>query len=112
MVVNQLIPLFKNFLTIFIVFIFGFASGIIAYFFLFPPFNLIPLEKMPAKINDYLHIAIEKAEKAGVYNCCVEPSCTMCFWKEIYGIIKRQADAIAQILSAMVKNHVLSVRKF
>jgi hypothetical protein len=79
MVVNQLIPLFKKFLTIFIVFIFGFAFGTIFYFLVFSPFNLTPLEKMPAKINDYLRIAIEKAERAGVYNCCVEPPCTMCF---------------------------------
>jgi len=62
-----------------IIFIFGFTFGIIIFFLAFPPLNLIPLERMPAKINNYLHLVIEKAEKAGVYNCCVEPACTMCF---------------------------------
>jgi len=69
----------KKFLTTFAIFIIGSSFGAMIYLFVFPPFHLLPLDKMPSKIDDYLHLAMEKAEKAGVYNCCVEAPCTMCF---------------------------------
>jgi hypothetical protein len=62
-----------------IIFILGFVLSAGIYFLVFPPFDLLSLEKMPAKINNYLHLAIKKSEKAGIYNCCVDPPCTMCF---------------------------------
>jgi hypothetical protein len=79
MAVGQQIHLYKTMKKFLIIFILGFTFGTMVYLFVFPPFNLLPLDKMPSKIDDYLHLAIEKAEKAGVYNCCVEPACTMCF---------------------------------
>ncbi|HII72315.1 TPA: hypothetical protein HA265_06180 [Candidatus Woesearchaeota archaeon] len=46
--------------------------------------NVYPIEKSPEEVVAGLHKAIELAEQKGVYNCCIEPACTMCYlghWK-------------------------------
>jgi hypothetical protein len=30
-------------------------------------------------VSEQVDLAIEKAQAEGVYNCCIEPACTMCF---------------------------------
>ncbi len=37
------------------------------------------LEERREKVLSELSLAIEEAEKAGVYKCCIKPACTMCY---------------------------------
>lgn len=34
------------------------------------------------RVLSKLYLAIAEAEKAGKYNCCIEPACTMCYLGE------------------------------
>lgn len=69
----------KKIATIFLIFIFGFLAGFSFHRYFLSPFQKLSVEQMQSKISDYLTLAIKKAEEKGIYNCCVEPSCTMCF---------------------------------
>lgn len=41
-------------------------------------FKTMSLEEMREHYITERSYAIEKAEKAGLYDCCIEPACTMC----------------------------------
>ena len=46
--------------------------------------SVMSANKSPKDVVADLHKAIDKAEAEGVYNCCIEPACTMCYlghWK-------------------------------
>ena len=39
----------------------------------------VSLEERRLGVLSELNMAIEEAEKSGVYKCCIEPACTMCY---------------------------------
>jgi len=69
----------KKFANIFILFFIGLLSGLFIYYAFLPPFNGLSIDEMHQKIIEQRDLAIKKAINEGIYNCCVEPPCTMCF---------------------------------
>ena len=57
----------------------GLTFGLALYYFISPPFTKLSAEEMYEKIITQRDFAIEKAVASGVYNCCAEPACTMCY---------------------------------
>jgi len=43
-------------------------------------FKLSP-QKMHQRLISERDFAIQKAVEAGVYQCCIKPPCTMCYWE-------------------------------
>lgn len=72
----------RKILIIFIIFFAGFSLGFLFNYFIQPPFEKLSVEKMQSKVVEYLNLAIKKSEDKGIYNCCVEPACTMCFLEQ------------------------------
>ncbi len=68
----------KNIIIVLFILI-GISFGLIISFVITPPFSILSLTGMHNRILGYRGLAIEKAKKAGIYNCCYEPGCTMCF---------------------------------
>jgi hypothetical protein len=44
-------------------------------------FRSLNAQQLYQKIIEERDFAIQKAEKAGDYRCCIEPPCTMCYMK-------------------------------
>lgn len=64
--------------------------------------------KSADKVIADLHLAIERAEEAGVYDCCIEPACTMCYlggWKFEQALV----IVIKQYKKEEMKMYVLNV---
>ena len=66
-------------LLIILTLIIGISFGISAYYFSSIPFEKLSLREMQKQVVAYQDFGIEKAIAQGIYNCCVEPACTMCF---------------------------------
>lgn len=44
-------------------------------------FSRLGSEEMYQRLISERNLAVQKAVEAGVYKCCIEPPCTMCYWE-------------------------------
>jgi len=44
-------------------------------------FSKLSSQQMRQRVISERDFAIQKAIEAGVYQCCIEPPCTMCYWE-------------------------------
>jgi len=56
----------------------GLVLGLAVGFFFFS-FENLSLDQMHQQVVIKRDLGIKKAINEGVYNCCVEPACTMCY---------------------------------
>jgi len=71
----------KKILTITLLITISFILGTSVYKY-FSSFERLSLEQMQEQVIKQRDLGIEKAIAAGVYNCCVDPICTMCYMED------------------------------
>ncbi len=71
----------KRILTITLLITISFILGASVYKY-FSSFESLSLEQMQKQVIEQRDLGIEKAIAAGVYNCCVDPICTMCYMED------------------------------
>jgi hypothetical protein len=57
----------------------GTSLGLVMTLFFNPIFHLLGHKQMHAAVIKHCVIGINRAKKAGVFNCCFKPGCTMCY---------------------------------
>jgi hypothetical protein len=69
----------KQILIIVLSLLVGLGLGLAVNYFFSLSLKTLSLEEIHQKIITQRDFAIKRATAEGVYNCCVEPACTMCF---------------------------------
>jgi len=70
----------KKFLIItLLVFFIGIGIGVVTSYYSSAQFEDLSSEEMHEQIINHRNFAIKKATASGIYNCCIDPSCTMCY---------------------------------
>lgn len=72
----------NNSLTFLLILFIGLGLGLGIYYFSTPSFEDFDRDKMLKHLVAYQKLAIRKAQSEGVYHCCIDPPCTMCFMEE------------------------------
>ncbi len=61
------------------VFFIGIGLGVVISHYSSAQFEDLSPKEMHEQIIDHRNFAIKKATASGIYNCCIGPSCTMCY---------------------------------
>lgn len=69
----------KRIISIVFIFLISAFAGYMIFSFQNPRFNELGLEEMLERLKKERDYAIKKAAIAGLYRCCINPPCTMCY---------------------------------